>query len=422
MTSTSGEETLEQAIQAIKRGDKGYAQGLLAELLARNAQNDRAWSWLAVCLSDPEKKRYCLEKALAIRPDNPRVRRALDRLGVSSRGKRPGFSALQTEVLLFLVSVTLVTLVGSLLLVSPEAILVPLQAALPTYLPNTPLPEAHLHQIQLPPTWTWTPQLPATHTATTTPQPPTATFTNSPTPIASLTPHPLHWQILIGHSVGRRPINVYRFGNGRKERMIVAGIHGGNEWNTIALANELVAYLRERPETIPSEVTLFILPSLNPDGEARAHSPDGRTNEHGVDLNRNWDANWRSNWPRDGCWSLRPTTGGPHPNSEPETQALANFLLSHKVEVLISYHSAALGVFPSGDPPDPASVRLAEAIAGISDYRYPPADTGCEFSGTLPDWALKNGITAVDLELSNHTDTDFQVNLKILLLLLTWES
>jgi hypothetical protein len=92
------------------------------------------------------------------------------------------------------------------------------------------------------------------------------------------------------------------------------------------------------------------------------------------------------------------------------------------VEVLISYHSAALGVFPSGDPPDPASARLAEAIAAISDYRYPPADTGCEFSGTLPDWALKHGITAVDLELSNHTNTDFQVNLRILLLLLTWES
>ena len=32
---------------------------------------------------------------------------------------------------------------------------------------------------------------------------------------------------VIGYSVSGRPIEVYKFGNGEKQRMIVAGIHGG---------------------------------------------------------------------------------------------------------------------------------------------------------------------------------------------------
>ena len=40
---------------------------------------------------------------------------------------------------------------------------------------------------------------------------------------------------VIGLSVASRPIEVYSFGNGEREYLIVAGIHGGSEWNTIQL-------------------------------------------------------------------------------------------------------------------------------------------------------------------------------------------
>lgn len=99
---------------------------------------------------------------------------------------------------------------------------------------------------------------------------------------------------IIGFSVGGRPLEVYQFGSGPSERLVVAGIHGGNEWNTIALANELIAHLQSHPEIIPADITLYILRDLNPDGEARGHGPEGRTNDHGVDLNRNWPANLQS--------------------------------------------------------------------------------------------------------------------------------
>jgi len=259
--------------------------------------------------------------------------------------------------------------------------------------------------------------------------PPTPTETLRPTPTQmpgskTATPFVLaHEQQpdVIGYSMEGRPIHVYTFGDGEHQRMIVADIHGGDEWNTLTLANQLTQYLNQNPNVIPEDVTLYILPSLNPDGEARAHNKYGRLNANGVDLNRNFPVNWLADWERAGCWNYLPTSAGSGPGSEPETQALIDFITSHSIEALISYHSAALGIFPGGDPWDQDSIRLAESIAQVSSYRYPPLDTGCTYSGSLPDFAVSQGIAAVDVELTNHIETDLDENLNILQVLLNWE-
>ena len=221
---------------------------------------------------------------------------------------------------------------------------------------------------------------------------------------------------IIGLSHGGRPIEVYTFGEGDREYLIVAGIHGGYERNTIALANELIRYIDSHPEVIPENVTLYIIRNMNPDGEARAEGVDGRVNNRGVDLNRNFPSeNWVPDWDRDGCWIYRPTTGGSYGGSEPETRSVMSFIASHDILAVISYHSAALGVFPGGVPWEPESIRLARTLAAATGYPYPPLDTGCEYTGTLADWAVENGVgAAVDMELANHRDTDFNKNLKAL--------
>lgn len=213
---------------------------------------------------------------------------------------------------------------------------------------------------------------------------------------------------------------MYTFGSGENERMIVAGIHGGDEWNTITLANQLVRHLNQSPNEIPEDVTLYILPNLNPDGEARAHNKYGRLNHNGVDLNRNFPVNWLADWERAGCWNYLPTSGGTGPGSEAETQAVMKFISSRDIQALISYHSAALGIFPGGFPWDEDATRLAESLAEVSSYRFPPLDTGCTYSGTLADYAVSMDIAAVDLELTNHFDTDFDQNLQILNVLLNF--
>ena len=262
-------------------------------------------------------------------------------------------------------------------------------------------------------------QIPASPTATAEPSPDSG-------PLAvNLTPTPLllrndQQSEIVGYSVEGRSLEVYTFGNGDEERMIVAGIHGGDEWNTVTLANQLIVYLNQNPDEIPEHIKLYILPNLNPDGEARAHNKYGRLNHNSVDLNRNFPVNWKMDWDRAGCWNYLPTSGGTGPASEVETQTLMSFISSHTIQALISYHSAALGIFPGGVPSDEDSVRLAQSIAEVASYPFPSIDTGCAYSGTLADYAVASGIAAVDLELTNHFDTDFEQNLRVLNVLLNF--
>ena len=272
-----------------------------------------------------------------------------------------------------------------------------------------------------PPTQTFLPSSTPVPTSSPTPTPPPSTAVKPP---STSTPDPITPTLsgpqVIGISVTGRPLKVYQFGAGPSERLIVAGIHGGYEWNTIHLAEKMIAYLKDHPEEVPPGVTLYILPNFNPDGYVRSLGIHGRANENGVDLNRNFPAFWQKSWPMKGCWSYLPISGGDQEASEPETAALMEFISRHDFDALISYHSAALGIFPGGQPPDPASVSLAEAIAYVSSYPYPPYDLGCKFTGQLIDWTSSQGIPSVDIELTNHQDLDWEQNLEILEVFLGW--
>jgi g-D-glutamyl-meso-diaminopimelate peptidase len=231
--------------------------------------------------------------------------------------------------------------------------------------------------------------------------------------------NPVEYEV-IGYSLQNRPLEVFRFGTGPIHRLIVAGIHGGYEWNTIALADELIVTLKDHPEQIPSEVTLHILRALNPDGLANSKGYEGRANARGVDLNRNWPIGWEPEWPLAGCWNYRYITAGPSPASEPEIVSLMNYMIQYPFDALISYHSAALGIFPGGQPPHQRSQNLAEAIAEISPYPYPPIETSCLYTGQFVDWAAYYDIAAVDIELSTHFDLDYEINLDVLDVFLHW--
>jgi protein MpaA len=219
---------------------------------------------------------------------------------------------------------------------------------------------------------------------------------------------------LIGYSLQNRPIEAYSFGQGENQYLIVAGIHGGYEGNTVDLANELMVYISQHPEAISTGSTLYIIPDMNPDAVARGRNVDARVNGNGVDLNRNFPTpNWTADWDHSNCWNDRPTTGGTYGGSEPETKAVMNFIGSHHFRAMISYHSAALGVFPGGVPWQPVSKDLARILSHATGYPYPPLDIGCVYTGTLADWAVENGVgAAVDMELANHRDSDFGQNLK----------
>ena len=64
---------------------------------------------------------------------------------------------------------------------------------------------------------------------------------------------------------------------------------------------------------------------------------------------------------------------------------------------------------------------IPASAEGQIEFNAPSGDIGCIYTGTLADYAVEQGAAAVDMELTNHRDTDFDMNLKILKVFLSWE-
>lgn len=222
----------------------------------------------------------------------------------------------------------------------------------------------------------------------------------------------------IGYSTQHRPLVAYRIGHGPSKRALIGGIHGGYEWNTVALMSDTLEYVIAHPEVIPDAVTLYILPVMNPDGLAagtdRVH---GRMNGNRVDLNRNWDYQWQMTATH-GVW---PVSGGTRAFSERESIAVRNFLLQHEFDAVVFYHSAMARVFPGAGVNTSHTVELAQRIAEATGYRYSPEGVvGQVTTGDAIDWATANGINAIEIELTTHHDIDWEQNLNGLIALLNW--
>lgn len=235
---------------------------------------------------------------------------------------------------------------------------------------------------------------------------PTPTSTRA---LPSPTPH-FHERRLLGYSQEGRPIVAHRFGWGEAKLVLVGDIHGGTEENTYRLMIEVVAHYLEHPMEVPSEVTLWIIPTINPDGLANGT----RFNARGVDLNRNADTD------QDGCpendWSPDtfdseehlPGGGGKHPFSEVETRILRDFLVD--AQVVISYHSQAGLVVAGGCGEDP-SRQLAHLLAEATGYEEAES-MGYPVTGSTVDYLAFGGVAAVDVELTNKMDTELERNLE----------
>ncbi len=74
------EMLMEQARTALRDGRNDDAQALLINVIVKEPERDEAWLLLAEALSDPGKKRECLERARAINPRNRAILRALGQL------------------------------------------------------------------------------------------------------------------------------------------------------------------------------------------------------------------------------------------------------------------------------------------------------------------------------------------------------
>lgn len=209
----------------------------------------------------------------------------------------------------------------------------------------------------------------------------------------------------IGESVEGRPLLAYRFGEGPVFIALIGGIHGSYEANTVMLANRFIDFLRGSPEVVPSNVSVFVIPAMNPDGLART-GPRGRVNANRVDLNRNWGCDWIEDA---ASYQGVPFTTGSSAFSEPETRAVREFLLHNDVRVAVFYHSRGSVVFYGECGQAGQSLELATSLSRATGYHvedsaeYPTTRAlPGSITGEAADYLDSQGVAAIDVELSSR--------------------
>lgn len=239
---------------------------------------------------------------------------------------------------------------------------------------------------------------------------------------------------VIGTSVEGNEIVAHHYGSGDKELLLVGGIHGGYEWNTVLLARQVMNYLDENTDVIPQNTTVTVVPLLNPDGlsevvgttgqftkadvPAQENTVPGRFNANDVDLNRNFDCNWQS----DAKWQDRTVSGGSEPFSEPEAQAFRQYVQSNSPDAAVFLFSAAGGVYTSSCNGEPLSdtTQLMNAYADASGYPAAGEFTAYNVTGDATDWLAKQGIPAISVLLETHSDVEWEKNRQGLNAVLDW--
>jgi hypothetical protein len=74
-------DLLQQAMIAIRAGDKVTGKRLLARLLQTERDNEAAWLWLSAAVETDDERRRCLEQVLRINPSHPQAKAGLASLG-----------------------------------------------------------------------------------------------------------------------------------------------------------------------------------------------------------------------------------------------------------------------------------------------------------------------------------------------------
>ena len=72
---------LQEAVQAIRQGQRARARDLLTRLLRANQRNAEYWLWMSSVVKTPKEQVYCLQSVLRLDPDNQAARRGMVTLG-----------------------------------------------------------------------------------------------------------------------------------------------------------------------------------------------------------------------------------------------------------------------------------------------------------------------------------------------------
>ncbi|MBM7571004.1 M14 family metallopeptidase [Aquibacillus albus] len=234
---------------------------------------------------------------------------------------------------------------------------------------------------------------------------------------------------VIGHSIENRKLYALKLGKGDRE-IFINGAHHAREWLTTALLMVMVETYSEAfknnqkiggfdVKEILSKTSIWFVPMVNPDGVALVQNGEQtmsnanqllelnngskdfsswKANIHGVDLNRQYPADWE-NIQNDPGKPASAMYKGPSPLSEPETKSIYDFTIAHNFELAVAYHSSGEEIFwkyrSNGDLLR-QSKKIADMISKKTGYSliFPgPNPSGGGFTDWFLDSLKKPGFT-----------------------------
>lgn len=133
-----------------------------------------------------------------------------------------------------------------------------------------------------------------------------------------------------------------------KTMLLTFAIHGfEGSWRNdgaslVQIANDVIREFSDHPEELQS-TRLIVVPCVNPDGiwHGQTEKGVGRCNGQGIDINRDFDYNWKYN----GESQYRT---GKAPFTTPEAQILRDLVLKEKPDIVIDFHGWLNATY--GDP------------------------------------------------------------------------
>ncbi len=228
-----------------------------------------------------------------------------------------------------------------------------------------------------------------------------------------------------GPSTRQRPIPSVQVGRQPPEIALVGAIHPGESGPELIVS--VLERLLECDRPLLEKVGLAALPSVSLDERERqveGHPSYLRTNANGVDLNRNFPAEWESVEYGYGLISSdrdAVTYRGPVAASENETRAVIAFMEALRPKAVFSMHCLAGICSPvfltsrSGEH-DPAFQAVCDSWTRpytegyYGEKREPVIQYACS-AGSLPQWLyLQSGVPCFDLEWDGDEATRGCIN------------
>ena len=200
---------------------------------------------------------------------------------------------------------------------------------------------------------------------------------------------------LFGTSSRGLPILSWSFGDRGPLVLILGGVHGDEpEGNYITLA-----LLKNWLQGFPYKLRICLVPCFNVEGSLLCQ----RLNGNQVDLNRNLPAkSWSPHFEKE---RYRP---GPHPASEPETQALIKWIDKKRPCLILSFHSWHPMINTNGDCRPEADILARETGYTVKD------DIGYPTPGSLGDYCgHEKGIPVITYEAARGGTVEEALSLHV---------